>query len=122
MATRMGMVRLGLEIAREALEAETMTLIDGLDLPDTGTTMEGHNLSAIEIVLAEDPLLPPEPTQNESALLGLVTCVLPALLIVTTFLAGLVTIAWGLWRLLRSLFGGRESRSGGRRCTVGSCF
>ena len=71
-APRMGMLRLGLEIARKALDAETMTLIDGVDIPGTGVMKEGHNLGAIEIVLADDPLLQPEPAKDQPALLGLV--------------------------------------------------
>jgi hypothetical protein len=105
-ATRMGMVRLGLEIARRALEAETMTLIDETGLPYGELMVEGNDLNVIEIVLADDPLLQSEPAKAPSALLGLVACVIPGLLIATTFLVGLVTIAWWSWRLLRSSAGG----------------
>jgi hypothetical protein len=105
-ATRMGIVRLGLEIVHQALDAETLTLIDGMHLADTDVVTERQNLRAIEIVLADDPLLPPESAKGEPELLGLVACLLPTLLIVTTFLVGFVTIVQWLWHLLRSCIGG----------------
>jgi hypothetical protein len=105
-ATRMGMVRLGLAIVQQALEAETMTLIEGAHLADPDVVAERQDLRAIEVALTDEPLLPTEPSQGAPTLLGLVACLLPALLIVGTFLVGLVTIAGWSWQLLQSWVGG----------------
>ncbi len=106
LATRMGMIRLGLEIVHQSLEAETLTLFDGVHLADPNAELEREDLRAIEVILADEPLLPTQPIRQEPALVGLVACLLPTVLIATTFLVGLVTVAWWSWQLLRSLMGG----------------
>ena len=102
-ATRMGMVRLGLRIARQAIEAESITLIEANQVD-----VEGRDLSVIEIDLVEAPFLKPEPRESGGApaILVPIGCYLMALATITTFLVGAVTIVWFLWQIGGSLFGG----------------
>ncbi len=102
-ATRMGMVRLGLRIARQAIEAESITLIEANQVD-----VEGRDLGVIEIELVEAPFLEPEPRENGGApgILVQIGCYLMALATIATFLVGAVTILWFLWQLGGSFFGG----------------
>src|SRR5436305_9646702 len=52
-ATRMGMVRLGLRIAHDALAAETMTVIDQAALPPE-TWMAHADVGVIDIVVVDE--------------------------------------------------------------------
>lgn len=101
-ATRMGMVRLGLRIVRQAIEAESITLIEADQVG-----VEGRDLGVIEIELVEAPFLEPEPRASGRALaiLAPIGCYLIALATIATFLVGAVTILWFLWQLGGSLFG-----------------
>ncbi len=103
MATRMAMVRLGLRIARQAIEAESITLIEANQIG-----VEGRNLGVIEIELVEAPFLEPEPRENGGApgILVAIGCYLMALATIATFLVGAVTIVWFFWQVGGSLFGG----------------
>jgi len=99
LATRMGMIRLGLRIAREALEADTITLFDERYLfPDHDLMTEGRAFRAIQIERTDEPFLKSvlnEPKGRPA--LWEYGCFLLWLAIVATFVVGLVTIMTGVF-------------------------
>jgi hypothetical protein len=103
LATRMGMVRFGLRIARDALEAETMTLIEaGSLLPEI--VVEGSDLRAIQIELIDEPFLKTESDKTTShppgGLISEIGCFILAWTAIASLVVGFVTIVTGLVMLI----------------------